>query len=68
MPGMDGVQLGSRLRALDDGARMTIVAVTGWGQDEDRQRTRASGFDHHMTKPVDLGELEALLQATAHRP
>jgi CheY-like chemotaxis protein len=38
-----------------------IVAITGWGQDEDRRRAREAGFDHHLTKPADLGKLESLL-------
>lgn len=38
-----------------------LVALTGWGQEEDRQRTSEAGFDHHLTKPTDPEELEALL-------
>jgi CheY-like chemotaxis protein len=43
------------------------VAVTGWGQPEDRARTRAAGFDHHLVKPVDLQQLERILTETAKR-
>jgi CheY-like chemotaxis protein len=40
---------------------MVLVALTGWGQDDDRRRSKAAGFDHHMAKPVDLGVLMRLL-------
>jgi CheY-like chemotaxis protein len=53
MPGMDGYSAARRMRALPGGAERRIVALTGWGQDEDRRRTRAAGFDAHLTKPVD---------------
>jgi CheY-like chemotaxis protein len=39
---------------------MTLIAQTGWGQDEDRRRTREAGFDHHVLKPIDPGALLAL--------
>ncbi|MFL6634879.1 MAG: PAS domain S-box protein [Massilia sp.] len=61
MPGMDGNEVARAIRAEahDDGPR--LIALTGWGQDGDRERTRASGFDHHLTKPVDLAALQRLL-------
>ena len=40
---------------------MTLVALTGWGQDEDRRRTITAGFDHHLVKPVDFDALKTLL-------
>ena len=40
---------------------MTLIAATGWGQAEDRRRSRAAGFDYHMVKPVDLDELGKVL-------
>jgi CheY-like chemotaxis protein len=40
-----------------------IIALTGWGQDTDRQRTRAAGMDHHLTKPVSLEALQGVLEA-----
>lgn len=64
MPGMDGYEVAQRLRALPGGEAFTIVAVTGWGQQADRQRTAAAGIDFHFTKPVDEAELQpALAQA-----
>ena len=61
MPGMDGYETLSRLREQAGGQRVVIIAVTGYGQEEDRQRTRAAGFDGHWVKPVDLPLLPSLL-------
>jgi DNA-binding response OmpR family regulator len=47
---------------------MTLIALTGWGQREDRQATKTAGFDFHMTKPTDIRKLEALLAMAAERP
>ena len=63
MPDLDGLEVARRLRALDDGARALLVAITGFGQAQDRASTAAAGFDHHLTKPVDPQVLQALLQA-----
>jgi PAS domain S-box-containing protein len=60
MPGMDGYEVARSLRAAGaDG--VPIIALTGWGQDEDRRRAREAGFDHHLIKPADMGALQALL-------
>ncbi|RPI15765.1 MAG: PAS domain S-box protein [Lysobacterales bacterium] len=61
MPEMDGHELARRLRNEPWGRTMHLAALTGWGQDEDRERAYRSGFDRHFTKPVDPAELEALL-------
>jgi PAS domain S-box-containing protein len=61
MPGLDGFEVARRLRANPDLAYLKLIALTGWGQEEDRRRTRASGFDHHLIKPVDLNVLHTLL-------
>jgi signal transduction histidine kinase len=63
LPGMTGHEVAGRLRA--DGLRgsAVLVAVTGWGTDEDKRRTRAAGFDHHLTKPVSVDMLHEILGA-----
>ncbi len=59
--GMDGYAVARRLRAQPDGGALLLVAITGWGQPEDRRRADEAGFDLHLTKPVDPTHLEALL-------
>ena len=68
MPHMDGVEAARRLRALEgERARhMLIVALTGWGQDKDRDRTRAAGFDAHLVKPPRLADLVDLMKRARH--
>ena len=61
MPGMDGYETCRHLRSL--GHEAYIVALTGWGQDQDRTRALRSGFDAHLTKPADPRLLEQLLVA-----
>jgi CheY-like chemotaxis protein/anti-sigma regulatory factor (Ser/Thr protein kinase) len=61
LPGMDGNELAQRLRALPQMAGAVLVAVTGYGQENDRKETLAAGFDHHLVKPVDTQALAALL-------
>jgi PAS domain S-box-containing protein len=68
LPEMDGFELSRRLRELPALAGVKFVALTGYGQLEDRRRVRESGFDDHLIKPVELGVLERILRATpAHR-
>ena len=66
MPGMDGLEVAHRIRALPGGRDVLLVALTGWGQDEDRRRTAEAGFDEHLTKPVDTERLAALLENDAN--
>jgi PAS domain S-box-containing protein len=61
MPGMDGNEVARRIREQPRFAATRLVALTGWGQEEDRKRTQESGFDHHLTKPVDIAALQTLL-------
>jgi PAS domain S-box-containing protein len=61
LPGIDGYETARRIRALPGGERLQLIAVTGWGQHEDKERARAAGFDAHLTKPVDSAAVEALL-------
>ena len=65
LPDMDGFELARRLRAMPETADATLVAVTGYGQPEDKERARQAGFDHHVVKPVYLHEIEGLLDACA---
>jgi two-component system CheB/CheR fusion protein len=61
MPGMDGYEVCRRLRALPQVQMAVLVALTGWGQEEDRQRSWQAGFDHHFVKPIDWATLGKLL-------
>ena len=61
MPGMTGYELAARLRAMPALARTTLVAVTGWGSEEDQLRAREAGFDHHFTKPIAAAAVSRLL-------
>jgi PAS domain S-box-containing protein len=61
MPGLDGYEVARRLRAMDGGEALRIVAVTGWGQDTDREKSREAGFDVHLVKPVEPRELVRVL-------
>ena len=63
LPKLNGYDAARRIRALR-GDGVVLIAVTGWGQDEDRRRSREAGFDHHLTKPVNLGALQKLLNAS----
>jgi CheY-like chemotaxis protein len=65
MPGMDGLEVGRRLRAATGIGRMLLVAMTGFGQPDDHRQTAAAGFDHHLTKPVDPTVVQDLL--SVHR-
>ena len=58
LPEIDGCEVARRMRAMPELQGVRLVALTGHGRDEDRERTRNAGFDHHLVKPVDLDELE----------
>ncbi len=62
MPNMDGYEVARRIRALPGAEAIHLVALTGWGQDKDRQRSEAAGFDRHLVKPVDVQILRSLLR------
>lgn len=65
MPMLNGLETCRRVRAEPWGARIVIVACTGWGHDKDRRNSREAGFDLHLVKPVDPTELERLLARLA---
>jgi CheY-like chemotaxis protein len=67
LPGMDGYEVARRLRCLPEFARTFIVAMTGWGQEEDRRRSHEAGFDRHLVKPVDPEDFERLLAENGDR-
>lgn len=66
LPGMDGYQIAERLRALF-GEGVVICAVSGYGREEDRKKAKASGFDHHLIKPVDYDQMMTLLADAGSR-
>ena len=61
LPGMDGYEVARQVRRLPGLAHTPLIAITGYGQEEDRQKARDAGFAHHMTKPVSLDELRRAL-------
>jgi PAS domain S-box-containing protein len=65
LPVMDGYELAARLRALPGLSGIRLIALTGYGQESDREQTRAVGFEHHLVKPVDLSIVESIT-ATLH--
>jgi CheY-like chemotaxis protein len=61
MPGMDGYEVARLLRTTWPTPPVCIVAVTGWGEAGDMERTREAGFDHHFVKPIDFDALKLLI-------
>ena len=68
LPGMSGYEVAERLRAQAGFDGAVLAAVTGYGQEEDRRRSRAAGIDYHLVKPVELEAVEAILTTLAKRP
>ena len=62
MPGMTGFDVAKKIREAPWGENIVLVALTGWGQEEDRRQTADAGFDHHLTKPVPPDAIEALIR------
>jgi len=61
LPGIDGYEVARRIRMIPNARAMMLVALTGYGQDTDKQRARSAGFDEHLTKPVKVERLQELL-------
>jgi CheY-like chemotaxis protein len=61
LPGLNGYDAARAMRSEPWSHRVTLVALTGWGQDEDRRRSQEAGFDHHLVKPVDFDEVLQIL-------
>jgi len=64
LPGIDGLELARRLRARPGTAHALLIAITGYGQDSDRQQILQAGFDHHLVKPIDIAQLYTLLDGS----
>jgi len=67
MPEMDGYQAAQLIRRETWGKEILLIALTGWGQEADRQRTKQTGFDYHIVKPLGLDELKTALARQAFR-
>jgi two-component system CheB/CheR fusion protein len=67
LPIMDGYETARQMRAQQGEAPLLIIALTGWGHPEDRKRSEAAGFDHHLVKPVLPSEIHGLLSEFASR-
>ncbi len=67
LPGMDGYAVASRLREDSDCRNALMIAVTGYGQDQDRRRAVESGFDHHLVKPIDYDRLMSILSGESKK-
>lgn len=65
LPDMTGYEVARQMRLLPGMQKTLLVALTGWGTQDDRQRTREAGFDRHLTKPAELPAVEELLRAAA---
>jgi CheY-like chemotaxis protein len=65
LPRMDGCEVARRIRAMPGGQNIVLLAVTGWGQEADRQRAHDAGFDSYLTKPLDAAVLSELIDSRA---
>lgn len=63
MPKLNGYELAERIRATPWGQKITLIAITGWGQKKDKRRAYATGFDHHLTKPFEMSDLIRVLES-----
>ncbi len=68
MPTMDGCEAARRIRQQPWGEKMALVALTGWGQDQDKQQTAEAGFDHHWVKPAEPAAIQALIASRLNQP
>jgi CheY-like chemotaxis protein len=65
LPGMNGYEVARHVRESLDGNSILLIALTGYGRDDDQQRAREAGFDRHLVKPIDLAHLENVLSELA---
>jgi CheY-like chemotaxis protein len=68
LPDMDGYEVARRMRQHPRFKGVVLVALTGYGRDQDRQQSRAAGFDYHMVKPVNLDTLQELVARLGREP
>ncbi len=61
LPGTDGYEVARQMRRQPGGDQLLLVALTGWGEEEDRRHSREAGFDHHLVKPVAIDVLKKIL-------
>jgi CheY-like chemotaxis protein len=64
LPKMNGYEAARHIRQQEWGKQMQLIALSGWGQDEDKRRAIEAGFDHHITKPVEIRALQTVLGST----
>jgi two-component system CheB/CheR fusion protein len=67
MPRLNGYDATRRIRAHDWGRSIIIIALTGWGQESDRRKSREAGCDEHIVKPVEPGQLDELIEDLCRR-
>ena len=67
MPGMNGYEVAEHIQAGQSPTKPVLVALTGWGDESDRARTQAAGFQHHLIKPTSLEAVESLLTELASK-
>ena len=68
LPGLNGYELARRVRRELKSNQLTLLAMTGYGQESDRQRSREAGFDHHLVKPGDFGKVLQILATVSELP
>jgi CheY-like chemotaxis protein len=61
MPDLSGYEVARRIRASPPHASVLLIALSGWGQEQDHERSREAGFDHHLVKPPDIDKLRGLI-------
>ena len=67
LPGLDGFEVAKRLRQQPDLSSVVLVAMTGYGQESDRQRSQDAGFNHHLVKPADFRKVQQILATVSEK-
>ena len=66
LPGLDGYQVAQRLREQSETKDVVLVAVTGYGQPEDKVKSRDAGFDYHLVKPIGIDDIRRIIESISH--